>query len=241
MRLGLVLILALGAPAVAVAQQQPAQGRPEVASVRPAQEPHPVGQYAGVVPGEARQPSHVAARTGAPPVLLTWPGFQGRQDGASRIFIQTSAPVQYEARAEPGRYVILFHGLRVPVRNNGRTLETRFFNSPVTRARIERRRRDVALVLELRADITPTVSVEAGASGYQFLFVTFSAGNYLPPELAAPPPEVEQAQGGLSTVETLPRRDAPPPAQPGQAAQPGQPPPFRDAEQPPALQGRAGP
>jgi len=238
MRLGLALIVALGAPGVALAQPEPAQGRPQIASVRPAEQPHAVGQYAGVVPGEARQPSHVAARTGAPPILLTWPGFQGRADGASRIFIQTSAPVQYEARSEAGRYVILFRGLRVPVRNNGRTLETRFFNSPVTRARIERRRRDIALVLELRADVTPTVSVEAGANGYQFLFVTFPAGSYLPPELASPPPEVVEAQGGVSRIETIPRRDAPPPTQPGQ---PGAPPPFRDAEQPPALQGRAGP
>lgn len=240
MRLALVLIIALGAPSAALAQQQPAPGGQQVASVRPAEQPHPVGQYAGVVPGEGRQPSHVAARTGAPPILLTWPGFQGRPDGASRIFIQTSAVVQYEARAEAGRYVILFHGLRVPVRNNGRTLETRFFNSPVTRARIERRRRDVALVLELRADVTPTVSVEAGTSGYQFLFVTFPAGSYLPPELAATPPDMVEAQGGgLSTVETLPRRDVPAAAGPG--GQQGQPPPFRDAEQPPALQGRAGP
>lgn len=181
----------------------------------------------------------MAAHTGAPPILLTWPGFQGRPDGASRIFIQTSAPVRYEARAEAGRYVIVFQDLRLPVRNNGRALETRFFNTPVTRARIERRRRAIALVIELRADVTPTVSVEAGASGYQFLFVAFTAGNFLPPELASPPPEVVEAQGGVSRVETLPRGAPPPPTRPGQPG--GQPPPFTDAERPPTLQGRAGP
>jgi hypothetical protein len=96
-----------------------------------------------------------------------------------------------EARSEHGRFVIVLHGLRIPDRQTRRPLDTRYFNTPVTRCYLERRgRHDVAFVLDLRADVVPTVTTERGPDGYTFFYVSFPSGSYLPPELAAPPPEV---------------------------------------------------
>jgi hypothetical protein len=173
--------------------------------------------YVGVVPGRAQLPTHLRGRPGATPTVVTWPGFQPRADGASRFFVQLTSRVTYEARSENGRYVVLLQGVRIPDRQTGRELDTRFFQTPVTRARLERRgRRDIAFVFEMRAEVTPTVSLDVGADGYAFLFVEFPAGDYLP-RPAAP------AAGQVGRVSTAPAAPAPAP--------------FVDDERPPAVEG----
>jgi len=84
---------------------------------------------------------------------------------------------------ENNRVVVILENLGIHLRNNRRPLETRYFNSPVTRARVERRGRDVALVLEMRSAITPVVSVQPAEGAYHYVFVEFPAGDYLPDEL----------------------------------------------------------
>ncbi len=175
--------------------------------------------YVGVVPGRAQLPTHLRGRPGATPTVVTWPGFQPRADGASRFFVQITSRVTYEARSENGRYVVLLQGVRIPDRQTGRELDTRFFQTPVTRARLERRgRRDVAFVFEMRADVTPMVSLDVGADGYAFVFVEFPAGEYLP--------RMPQPAGQVGTVSAAaPATAAPAPA------------PFVDDERPPAVEG----
>jgi hypothetical protein len=195
------------------ASAPPAPPAPAVAA-QPAEASPPT--YVGVVPGRAQLPTHLRGRPGATPTVLTWPGFQPRADGASRFFVQLTSRVTYEARAENGRYVVTLQGVRIPDRQTRRELDTRFFQTPVTRARLERRgRRDVAFVFDLRADVTPTVSLDVGADGYAFVFVEFPAGDYLP--------RVEQPAGQVGTVQATPAVPAPAP--------------FVDDERPPAVEG----
>ncbi len=166
-RLGLVLALcAVGAlSALAFAQD--------------AERTRPVGSYAGVTPGSGNLPPRAPAQPGASQ-LMTWPGFQERPDGASRFFVQTTQPVTHEMRREQGRVVILLRNTQLHLRNNRRPLETRYFNTPVSRARIERRGHDLAFVLEMRADVTPSVSEQPAENGYHYLFVEFPSGDFLP-------------------------------------------------------------
>ena len=145
-------------------------------------EPNPVGQYAGVAPGSANLPPRAPGPGGSR--LLTWPGFQARPDGASRFFLQTTAAVTHRVENQQGRVVIILEGVGIHLRNTRLPLETRYFNTPVTRAKVERRGRDAALVLEMRSNITPVVTVQPAEQGYHYLFVEFPAGNYLPAELA---------------------------------------------------------
>lgn len=196
-----VLVLAAGLAGVALAQDpQGSQGQGQS---------RPVGSYAGVAPGSGntapRSPSPEAGR-----LLMTWPGFQQRPDGASRFFLQTTQAVQVEQRSEQGRFVLVLKDTGLHLRNNRRPLETRYFNTPVEAARIERRGRDLAFVMELRAPVTPVVSQERASTGYNFVFLEFPAGSYLPDELrmertqppaSEPAPAQGQGQGEGGTTE----------------------------------------
>jgi len=159
-----------------------------------------VGAYQGVTPGgpsesppaEGRVRSSRTTETQrgrrGPVHLLTWPGFQAREDGSSR-FLQTSDTVETATSSAPGRFELLLKNTRVHLRTNALPLETRFFNTPVLRAVVERRGSDLAVVFHLRAEVTPRVSAEAAPSGYHYVYVDFAAGSYLPAEVAAPAPE----------------------------------------------------
>ncbi|MCC6874880.1 MAG: hypothetical protein IT378_11295, partial [Sandaracinaceae bacterium] len=146
MRHALALLL-LAWPALGSAQVQ-------VAVTEPAAGARPVGSYDGVEPGEA-QPPPAMNRLGRPrrrgrPVpaaILTWPGFQPLGDGGSRFFVQTTQPVATRVLVEDARVVVVFPRTTIHLRNSARWLETRFFSTPVLRARLERRGRDMALVL----------------------------------------------------------------------------------------------
>jgi hypothetical protein len=111
---------------------------------------------------------------------MTWPGFQARPDGASRFFIQTTQPVVHDVRRENRRIVITLRNTQLHLRNNRRPLETAYFNTPVSRARIERHGRDLAIVLDLRADVAPQVSAQPAENGYHYLFIEFPSGEFLP-------------------------------------------------------------
>ena len=113
----------------------------------------------------------LAARS--PVSVLTWPGFQMTANG-SRFFLQTTSAPMTENRPGEGRYEVLIKNARTHVRNTRRWLDTRFFATPVRRARIERRgRHDLAFVFELREAAVPSVTSQPGQDGYTFLCVDF--------------------------------------------------------------------
>lgn len=159
-----------------------------------------VGEYAGVQGGSATPPPRARALGRARSTLITWPGFEPRQDGSSRFFLQLSAPVATETSSSEGRFEVLVRGASTHVRNTRRWLRTQHFNTPVTKARVERRgRRDLAFVFHLRANVTPSVtsqsaSGEAGQS-FHYVYVDFPAGNFRPEPTPAPTPvQGEQAE-----------------------------------------------
>jgi len=165
--------LALVTSTTALGQDQPSQASGSAGD----------SGYDGVSPGSSNVPPRAPDPGGSGPLLMTWPGFQQRPDGASRFFLQTTGPVQVEQKNEDGRFVLLLKNTRLHLRNNRRPLETRYFNTPVSSARIERRGSDLAFVLSLRGQVTPMVSTQQGAGGYNFVLLEFPAGSYLPDEL----------------------------------------------------------
>ena len=143
--------------------------------------------YGGVVPGAHANPSNSAPK-GEPRV--TWPGFQVLGDGRTRIFVQTNAPVSPELKREGSSWVVVIPNVLLPRGNARLPLDTHFFNTPVTSARLrplatrEKRRKKsqagtgVSLLLEMRAEVTPKLYTEKDASGYFFTYVEFAAGTY---------------------------------------------------------------
>ena len=139
---------------------------------------HASGTYMGVVPGSATPPP-AAVPAGKGPATITWPGFQMRADGSSRVFVQSSAQLEPEVKASEGKLLVHLPGARVVADNNRLPLETRFFNTPVTRVSLSLDRSGATLVLDLRASVTPQISSERGSTGYWFTYIDLPKGNFV--------------------------------------------------------------
>jgi hypothetical protein len=150
------------------------------------------GGYAGVRAGGDQTPA-IAAKPGTTPAVITWPGFQMQPDGGSRVFLQSTSPINAQAAMANDRLLIVDLGdAGVAGPNNRRPLYTSFFNTPVTRVEIKRTKKRITLELTLRAPVQPRISSEQAKSGYYFVYIDFPPGTYVaaaaPPAPSAPPP-----------------------------------------------------
>ncbi len=184
---------ALFAAAVALSAAAPASAQQVNVPAGPAAEISPAGSrgggsgvhvtrsptdYYGVVPGRAdaripgaRRARRLATRGGG--VLVQWPGFQMTGQG-SRVFVAMSgAPTAVEPSNANQRVSFLIRNARMTVANNRRVLETGAFETPVTRAYVHQRGRDVELSVELRGDGQPAVTQSPGEGGLHYLFLDF--------------------------------------------------------------------
>jgi len=132
--------------------------------------------YAGVTPGsetsENLPPKAEEIPEGA--LMLTWPGFMMHKDGGSCFFVQTSKPVQTAYKRLEGRLELVLRNTRVHLKNNFLPLETQFFDTPVTRATVQRKsQNDVVMVFEMREDVMPIITQKKGKDGFNYVFVKF--------------------------------------------------------------------
>jgi hypothetical protein len=177
---------------------------------------HPPGTYEGVQPG-GNQPPPVPATPNSSPALITWPGFQMRPDGSSRVFIQSTSPIGHTVSQKGNLLLIDLGDARVSGETNQFALYTRFFNTPVVRAQLKPGPRAV-LEIELRASVQPSISTEQAASGFHFLYVDFPAGQYLTkgPVAAAPTPSPAMLPASTAPQAPSVLDEAPPaPPEPG--------------------------
>jgi hypothetical protein len=135
--------------------------------------------YSGVTPGSDVLPEGIAAAPGQGS-LVTWPGFQMLQDGGSRVFVQTTIEITPELKREGlDGWALTLPAVKLPEGNARRPLDTHFFNTPVKSVKALHRGKGVAVVLDMRAKLTPTVRTERAANGYFFVYLEFPAGNFL--------------------------------------------------------------
>ena len=140
----------------------------ESAPAVPTREP-----YRGVSPDNKTAPPH--APHSKSPVALTWTGFQMKPEGGSRVFLQLTGQAQYEVTDVPAGVRVTIHGARLHLRNNGRTLDTRFFSTPVKLVKVSERRGEITIEIEMRGKAAHSEKLEP-QSGYQFLMIDFPAG-----------------------------------------------------------------
>jgi hypothetical protein len=133
----------------------------------------------------ARLRMRAARTTQTPDAIL--PGFEMLADGATRLFVQLSRPVQYVTKAAPGTLNFVLKGAHVDRRNNYNPLVTVDFNTPVSSARLVPHGRDLWFVVELRSNVSPSVTMEATKDGGAMLRIEFPKGGYLPTQAAAAP------------------------------------------------------
>jgi hypothetical protein len=145
------------------------------------------------------QPHAAAPRTAATQAASAEPGFETLADGSSRLFVELTKPVAYETKTAKGSVTYVLKGARVRRRNNTNALVTVHFNTPVTSARLVPHGHDLWFVVELRAPVQPTVSMDAGKDGAAVMHIELPKGQYLPAptpapsETAAPPTDATKS------------------------------------------------
>jgi hypothetical protein len=126
--------------------------------------------YVGVAPGSGHK--NPLPKPELNPPKLVWTGFQPSEAGG-RVFLQTTVPVAFDVR-DGGHFVALtLRNCRVHLRNNQRDLNTRFFDTPVAGIKTRQHKRDVEIVISLKAAMSATPQVEDGPDGTKFLVVDF--------------------------------------------------------------------
>ncbi len=105
-------------------------------------------------------------------VMLTWPGFLMQEDG-STFFVQTSKEVRFGTQKSEGRLELMIYNIRVHLKTNYLPLETQYFDTPVTRATVQRAGKGVRVVFEMREDALPTVTQKKGKDGFNYVYVKF--------------------------------------------------------------------
>ena len=158
--------------------------------------------------GRARlQPMSAKAAQGSPNGTVI-PGFETLADGSSRVFVQLPKQVMYAGKAAKGSLTYVLKGVRIDRRNNLNSLVTVHFNTPVSSARLVPHGGDLWLVIEMRANVQPTVAMDATKDGGAMLRVEFPKGDYLGAAPALEPIAAAPAASGTPA----PASSAPAPA-----------------------------
>ncbi|MFO7566026.1 MAG: hypothetical protein R6X02_25505 [Enhygromyxa sp.] len=158
---------------------------------------NPVGYYQGVRLGGGNLPPFAPKEIGGESAVLTWTGFE-RGESSSRVFVQLSASVEPEISVEGTRVFVKLPRTSIKIKNNRRSLITKYFKTPVDEVKINRTGKDVLVVLELRWEATPSWRFEVGQNGYQVLVLEFPDGpsdSSRPPTPPSPTPPTEDSQG----------------------------------------------
>jgi hypothetical protein len=145
-------------------------------------------------------------------------GFETLADGSTRLFVELSKPVPYETKAVHGTVTYVLKNAHVVKRNSTNPLVTTYFNTPVTNARLVPHGHDLWFVLDLRAEVQPTVSMDASKDGGAVMHIALPKGDYLPAEQAAP--ESEEAPDSTGAAPS-----GASPAAPAASSAPATPPP----------------
>lgn len=165
----------------------PAQGSDPNAA--PAEPKKPAAPMAGYAYGDKAAPSagggthHARYRKTGP--VVNMPGFEQTGDGGSRLFVQLSQNVPVEERKAQGSITYVLKGASPRVYNNTNALVTVHFNTPVSKARLVPKGKDLLFVIDLRAAATPTWKVNEGPEKTSVLTIDFPKGDFLPAAGAA--------------------------------------------------------
>lgn len=161
-----------GAPTAPTA---PAESAPPAAPVIPA-----TGYGWSTTPKKHVTGGRAPRRARADSVDAVLPGFETLADGSSRLFVQLSRAASYDTRTAAGAITYVLKGVHVDRRNNTNPLVTVHFNTPVTSAKLVPHGPDLWFVVDLRAKVQPTVTMDAAKDGAAMLRIEFPKGDYLP-------------------------------------------------------------
>jgi hypothetical protein len=134
--------------------------------------------YHGTKPGTGNTLPRVEELKNMPGTWVTWPGFIMLPDGSSRIFLQTTRPLDYRRNDKKRRVTLKLSNADVYLKNNRNPLVTVHFNTPVRRAYLKRHKGSVDLIIEMKVESSASIAQFADQDGYHYLFVDYPAGQY---------------------------------------------------------------
>ncbi len=191
---------------------------------------HRPEEYGGITPGApSLPPGFRRLRRAGGATFATWPGFQ-MVPGGSRVFVALTNPQPLTEASRNGRTRV-YHipSARIGLSNNRRPLITEAFATPVSRVTMRPARGGIDLVIELRADVEPTISQETSGAGFHFVYLGF------PPFSS---PEIARLLLPNGATVSVPPPQGPAPAAPPPQVQIGAPRPAApgtDTERPPGV------
>lgn len=127
-------------------------------------------------------------------------GFETLADGSTRVFVELSKPTPYDTKAAGSTLTYILKSARVDRRNNENPLVTVHFNTPVASARLVPHGRDLWLVVDLRAAVQPTASMDSAKDGAATLRIDFPKGDYLQASGRARTPVVSPSVSGAAAT-----------------------------------------
>lgn len=93
---------------------------------------HREGDYGGVRPGgQGNGDAHRRSKA-SPRGTLSWIGFEAK-DGGADVFLQSAAAFEMTQRVEKGTLIVNLSGISQLGQNTWRYIDTRFFDSPISR------------------------------------------------------------------------------------------------------------
>jgi hypothetical protein len=118
--------------------------------------------------------TNLAWRSGGSVTHLLWTGFRANHDGGE-VLIQTSNAIEIEPEPGVGHDTVVFvlKRCRALRRTDRLPLETRYFDSPVTRVSVVRRGADLRIVVSLRQSVAAATRKEVGPDGSWFWVLQF--------------------------------------------------------------------
>ncbi|MBR4986621.1 MAG: hypothetical protein IKY83_12890, partial [Proteobacteria bacterium] len=107
-------------------------------------------EYKGVTPSKRLKPENEATFTKTADNQLSWIGFMP-EEGAHRVFLQTSQPTTFERLAtSQDRVEILLANTKLTVSNNMRELNMSYFQTPFAKAQAVRSGTGVKVIVQLK-------------------------------------------------------------------------------------------
>jgi hypothetical protein len=174
--------LAPGAAARTPLAAPVASPAPAAAPSAPVAAPSAPARSFSVTPGGAGSPLASWPKGKTP--QLVWTGFQVTASG-SRVFVQLTHDVDLDVQPIKGGLAVTLHRCRIHMRNNSRTLDTRFFASPVTTVSVHQRKGGVELDIALKEPSAATPRKESGPGGSQFWVLDFAPSDAAKPATAS--------------------------------------------------------
>lgn len=153
-----------------------------------------LGDYAGVRAGASTLTPPGAKGKGKRRAAAFWVGFEPREGGASRVFVQLGTQVDFEQWVAGTTLVVHLPKVRIGNRTVSRFLDTRFFDTSLRQVRTKtvgaRKKkgdrpahtRGLQILIDFKnpADLgQASASMNAEADGYSYLYLDFAPGTDL--------------------------------------------------------------